>query len=73
MHHLSFIATVGFFGTNNSDGCSLCLNENFDCLDYHPGKKNIRWDPRCVPGGILPFSGGIPTGIMEHPAWDPTN
>ena len=43
-----------------------------------PG-KNIRWDPanptwdpRCVPGGIPPFSGGIPGGIMEHPAWDPT-
>ena len=43
-----------------------------------PG-KNIRWDPanpiwdlRCVPGGIPPFSGGIPPGIMEHPAWDPT-
>ena len=41
--------------------------------------KNIRWDPtiptwdpRCVPGGIPPFSGGIPGGIMEHPAWDPT-
>ena len=26
----------------------------------------------CVPGGIPPFSGGIPGGIMEHPAWDPT-
>ena len=43
-----------------------------------PG-KNIRWDPAnptwdpmCVPGGIPPFSGGIPGGIMEHPAWDPT-
>ena len=37
-----------------------------------PPGKNIRWDPanptwdpRCVPGGI-------PPGIMEHPAWDPT-
>ena len=36
-----------------------------------PG-KNIRWDPAnptwdpmCVPGGIPPFSGGIPGGIME--------
>ena len=35
--------------------------------------KNIRWDPinptwdpRCVPDGI-------PSGIMEHPAWDPAN
>ena len=44
-----------------------------------PG-KNIRWDPanptwdpRCVPGGIPPFSGGIPPGIMEHPTWDPAN
>ena len=26
--------------------------------------------PRCVPGGIPPFSGGIPGGIMEHPGWD---
>ena len=45
---------------------------------YIPGKNigwdpaNPTWDPRCVPGGILPFSGGIPGGIMEHPAWDPT-
>ena len=23
------------------------------------------WDPRRIPGGI-------PTGIMEHPVWDPT-
>ena len=45
---------------------------------FNPG-KNIRWDPanptwdpRCVSGGIPPFSGGIPCGIMEHPAWDPT-
>ena len=46
---------------------------------HTPQVKNIRWDPanptwdpRCVPGGIPPFSGGIPGGIMEHPAWDPT-
>ena len=44
----------------------------------YPGKyirwdpANPTWDPRCVPGGIPPFSGGIPGGIMEHPAWDPT-
>ena len=30
------------------------------------------WDSRCIPGGIPPFSGGISTGIMEHPVWDPT-
>ena len=44
---------------------------------------NPTWDPRCVPGGIPPFQVGsrvglwnipygIPPGIMEHPAWDPT-
>ena len=50
----------------------------FGSLNYraHPG-KNMRWDPtittwdpRCIPGGIPPFSGGIPTGIMEHPTRD---
>ena len=30
------------------------------------------WDPRCIPCGISPFSGGIPSGIMERPTWDPT-
>ena len=47
------------------------LANAFDPKERIPG-KNIRWDPRCVPGGIPPFSGGIPGGIMEHPAWDPT-
>ena len=43
-----------------------------------PGKNMRRnpaiptWDPRRIPGGIPPFSGGIPTGIMEDPVWDPT-
>ena len=43
-----------------------------------PGKNMRRnpaiptWDPRRIPGGIPPFSGGIPTGIMKHPVWDPT-
>ena len=47
------------------------LANAFDPKERIPG-KNIRWDPRCVPGGIPPFSGGIPGGIMEHPAWNPT-
>ena len=43
----------------------------------YPGKNMRRdpaiptWDPRCIPGGIPPSSGGIPTGILEHPRWDP--
>ena len=52
----------------------------FGSLNYraHPGKNMRRdpaiptWDPRCIPGGIPPFSGGIPSRIMEHPVWDPT-
>ena len=56
----------------------MCKLRSCD-LPYDPPGKNIRWDPanptwdpRCVPGRIPPFSGGIPPGIMEHPAWDPT-
>ena len=54
---------------------SLICKINLD----DPGKNtrwdpaNPAWDPRCVPGGIPPFSGGIPPGIMEHPTWDPAN
>ena len=59
-------------------GCKCSLI--FGSLNYraHPGKNMRRdpaiptWDPRCIPSGIPPFSGGIPTGIMEHPRWDPT-
>ena len=67
-------------------GCKCSLI--FGSLNYraHPGKNMRRdpaiptWDPRCIPGGIPPFSrpglwnipGGIPPRIMEHPVWDPT-
>ena len=49
-------------------------------LFYIPDKTvrrdpaNPTWDPRSVPGGILPEEGGIPPeippGIMKHPRWD---
>ena len=56
----------------------LRLSEIQIFQNTYPG-KNVRRDPRLIPGGIPPEIGGIPPGIppgiMEHPGrhptWDP--
>ena len=69
--HVHILNICDMFALKSKVNLMKCTTKVHTYDAYTPGKNiwwdpaNPTWDPRCVPGGI-------PPGIMEHPAWDPT-